>query len=384
MLHSPLDSPVPSPKRASRLLHEAPGLLTAAEVNATAASILSCQLPSGLILWSEGTHADPWNHVEAAMALDATGRHAAAERAYEFLAANQLPDGSWHRYYTAEGVEDANLDANCIAYFASGLWHHYQLCNDEEFLRRFWPTLNRAVDFVLKLQRPSGEVIWARRSNGKPWLYALLSSSSSIYSSLQAAVSVGKVLRQQTHRWQKAAERLGEAIRSRPQAFSPRDRWAMDWYYPVLCGAISGRQAQQRLREGWDRFVAAQWGVRCVADKDWFTPAETAEAAMACLSAGMTEQARNLLHWSQRQRNEDGSYWTGTTLPEEVHFPAEEKTTYTAAAQLLAAWCLVNSPSERQPGFHPKSADVSPTRRRTRSEPVAETSANAPEAKARL
>ena len=46
------------------------------------------------------------------MALDVAGLHREAELAYEWLAAIQRHDGSWHAYYVADGVEDAKLDTN--------------------------------------------------------------------------------------------------------------------------------------------------------------------------------------------------------------------------------------------------------------------------------
>jgi len=61
--------------------------LSALEVAATAGWIASVQLPSGMIPWYPGGHADPWNHVEAAMALSLTGRRAEAERAFDWLSA---------------------------------------------------------------------------------------------------------------------------------------------------------------------------------------------------------------------------------------------------------------------------------------------------------
>ena len=54
-----------------------------------------------MIPWFPGGHADPWNHVEAAMALDLGGRRAEADRAYEWLVDLQRADGSWHQYYIA-------------------------------------------------------------------------------------------------------------------------------------------------------------------------------------------------------------------------------------------------------------------------------------------
>ena len=35
--------------------------------------------------------------------------------------------------------------------------------------------------------------------------------------------------------------------------------------------------------------------------------------------------------------HDDGSYWTGIVYPDRVHFPAGERTAYTAAAVILAA-----------------------------------------------
>ena len=54
-------------------LPEVPGILTADEVLATAHSIAELQQPNGMILWLPGGHCDPWNHVEAAMALGICG-----------------------------------------------------------------------------------------------------------------------------------------------------------------------------------------------------------------------------------------------------------------------------------------------------------------------
>ena len=39
-------------------------------------------------------------------------------------------------------------------------------------------------------------------------------------------------------------------------------------------------------------------------------------------------------------RDDDGHYWTGIVFPDEVHFPGDERTTYTDAAVILAADAL--------------------------------------------
>src|SRR5919197_5176568 len=96
----------------------------------TAESIAAEQQDDGLILWFPGGHADPWNHVEAAMALSLEGRRGEAERAYEWLIANQHRDGAWFNYYWADRAKDERRDTNTIAYPAVGVWHHYLLYKD--------------------------------------------------------------------------------------------------------------------------------------------------------------------------------------------------------------------------------------------------------------
>ena len=113
---------------------EVEGILSSAEVSATVDAIGDLQLPNGMIQWFPGGHADPWNHVEAAMALAIGGRRVEAERAYRWLAELQRPDGSWHQYYLADGVEQDKLDANTIAYIAAGTWHHWLLTKDTGFV----------------------------------------------------------------------------------------------------------------------------------------------------------------------------------------------------------------------------------------------------------
>jgi len=35
----------------------------------------------------------------------------------------------------------------------------------------------------------------------------------------------------------------------------------MDWFYPVLCGVMTGDSARDRLEDGMDRFLEAGWAV---------------------------------------------------------------------------------------------------------------------------
>lgn len=316
------------------------GILSGSEVAATAESIASVQLASGMIPWFPGSHADPWNHVEAAMALDVAGRRAEAEAAYDWLVGSQRPDGAWHQYYVADGVEADKLDANVCAYVATGTWHHFLCTGDTGFLQSLWPVVEAAVGFVLGLQTRRGEILWARHADGTPWSFALLTGSSSIGHSLGCALAIARRLGHQRPRWQRARTKLAQVVAEVPDAFAPKDRWAMDWYYPVLAGLVVDEAARRRLAAGWDRFVLPGAGVRCVHDRPWVTTAETSECAIAHLAAGSDVRALELFTWAQALRADDGSYFTGIVLPEGVHYPGEERSTYSAAAVLLAADAL--------------------------------------------
>src|SRR5690349_18110926 len=123
--------------------------VSADQVRATVASIAAEQQADGLIPWYSGGQADPWDHVEAAMALDVGGEHERAAAAYDWLRREQRPDGSWAaRYDPGNVIADATAETNHAAYLAVGAWHHWLSTGDEDFLARMWPTVRRALDFV--------------------------------------------------------------------------------------------------------------------------------------------------------------------------------------------------------------------------------------------
>jgi hypothetical protein len=317
------------------------GVLTRADLDATAQSIAELQCDNGMIMWFPDGHCDPWNHVETAMALDVMGKHDHARRAYEWLAATQRQDGSWHNYYHADGtIKEHKLDTNVCAYVATGLWHHWLCTHDLDFLRRMWPMLQRALDWVLSMRRHDGTVLWAREVDSTPWDYALLTGSSSIRHALHCGANVAALLDRHQPEWRAVADVLDNHINGNHEVFEPKERWAMDWYYPVLTGAMTGTEAKARLSGQWNEFIIDGRGVRCVNDEDWVTAAETAECSLAHAAAGEFDKARELLSWTNAHRMETGAYLTGIVYPNRVVFPADECSAYTGAAVILAADAL--------------------------------------------
>lgn len=320
-----------------------PGVLTTAHVAATAAGIAAMQEPSGAIPWTPGEHTDVWNHVEGAMALMVGGQVDAAERAYRWCRDTQRHDGSWPMKIVSGVVEDASGETNMSAYLAVGLWHHWLLRRDLDFVEELWPTVRRGLDFVVGLQLPFGGIAWSQEwSDGAPGRVnaeALVAGSSSIYQSLRAGIALADLVDEPQPEWELAGGRLGHALREHRAEFLDKSTFSMDWYYPVLGGAVRGDAGVRMIDEGWDRFVVPGLGARCVDTNDWVTGAETCELVMALDSLDERDRALRLFADMQHLRHERGDYWTGYVFPDGVFWP-HEQTTYTAAAVVLAADAL--------------------------------------------
>jgi hypothetical protein len=316
-----------------------PGVLDAAAVRASARSIAAVQQASGAIPWFVGGHVDPWDHVECAMALSACGLFDEAARAYDYLRRTQRPNGSWPSRVTAGVVEDAGFETNQCAYVAVGVWHHLQVTGDAGFARRMWPTVRRALDLVTTLATTSGTIAWAVSADGADDQDALLTGSSSTHHALRCGLALADLVGDAQPEWEIATGRLRHLVAAHPEAFLPKDRFAMDWYYPVLGGAVRGEAGRERLMSRWDDFVVAGVGSRCVSDQPWVTGAETCELVLALDCVGWRDRAIALLTDMQRLRELDGSYWTGWQFAERVNWP-DEHSTWTAAAVILAVDAL--------------------------------------------
>lgn len=325
-----------------------PGVLTAEQVADTAASIAGMQEPSGAIPWTPGEHTDVWNHLESAMALHAAGLSSASLRAYDWAVQLQRADGSWPLKIVDGVVEDHSGDTNMSAYLAVAVWRHWLQARDLAVVRRYWPAVSRGLDFVCSLQLPFGGIGWSQEwdADGPSRVNdeALLAGSSSIYQALRSGVALASLLDVPRPAWSDAGARLGHALRVHRDLFLDKRTFSMDWYYPVLGGAVRGPAGRQLLADRWDDFVVPSLGVRCVDTNPWVTGAETCELALALDALGERERAWRLVADMQHLRTETGAYWTGYVYPDDVNWPVEH-TTYTAAAVILAADALGDATS---------------------------------------
>ena len=312
----------------------------AIDVDAVCRMIAATQLPSGEIPWSRGDKTDPWDHVESAMGLTVGGFYTEARRAFLWSRSMQLADGSWYASYRHGTPVDLTRETNMSAYIAVGVFHFWRSTGDRAFLESMWDTVRRAIEFALSLQTPKGEIYWAISPLGKVDPMALLTGCSSIHMSLRCAITMADELGRPQPGWAAAYTQLGNAIRHRPYLFNmTKSRFSMDWFYPVLCGAVTGADAHKRIQRQWKKFVVEGLGARCVSDQPWVTIAESSELVLTLAAIGEVEKAHIIFNWLTDHVFADGSFWCGFTFPDMTRWP-EEKITWTNAVVLMAADAL--------------------------------------------
>jgi len=310
------------------------------DIGSLASSIASEQKTSGEIPWHKGGKTDPWDHVEAAIGLSIGGYYEEARKAFEWLATVQLEDGSWYSSYIDGKPEDTTKESNMSSYMAVGIFHYYLITHDRPFLEYIWPTVCAGIDYATDLQAKGGEIYWARNVGGEVDPMALLTGCSSIYMSLKCALVLALLLGESRPKWQNALKRLGDAIAYRPHLFNKnKSRYSMDWFYPVLSGALTGAEAKKRISRHWNKFIVDGLGARCVSDNPWITIAETSELILSLAAMGEHKLGQTVMSWIHNRLYDDGSYWCGFTFPDMVIWPAE-RLTWTNAAVMMAADAL--------------------------------------------
>lgn len=315
-------------------------------IDAQADFIIANQLASGAIPWHLSAITDPWDHVEAAIALDLCRRHGEAATAYLWSHDTQNPDGSWYSSYADDTPKELAKDSNFAAYIGTGIWFHHLATRDLAFLRQMWPTVEKATDFVLRLQQPTGEVWWALSPQGKAWPGAILTSCCCIWHSICNSLNVARTLGIDKPDWEAANSKLFAAITERPDLFDRmgenKRRYAMNWFYPVLTGVLKGKEASQLIDREWSDFVIPEWGCKVALDEDVTAVAETSELIVALCLIGEHQRAKLLFDWALRLRDGKPGFARGVKLPEQQECPSE-RATWTSAALIIAIAALAKA-----------------------------------------
>ena len=251
-----------------------------------------------MIPWFPGGHCDPWNHVETAMALDVAGRRAEAERGLRLAGRHaSAPTASWHQYYLADGVEEDQARHQRRAPTSPPACGTTGCCTgDRGFVeatvadRRARPSTSCST-CRRRAARSSGRATPTARRGPSPCSPARRRSATACAARSRSPSTLGD----ERPDWELVRRPPAPtSSRTQPDAFEPKDRWAMDWYYPVLAGVVTGDAGRARgSPSGWDTFVMEGTGVRCVSDDPWVTAAETGECALAHLAVGERDTRRS-------------------------------------------------------------------------------------------
>jgi len=201
--------------------------------------------------------------------------------------------------------------------------------------------LDRAMQFVISMQTEHGDILWALNEKGSTLDDSLVTGSSSVYKSLECFYAVKRLLDKDLGNLKDQMRSLKKAIIEKPERFDrgwkSKDRFSMDWYYPILAGVISGDRAKERFKKREQEFIVEGMGCKCVVEEPWVTVAESSELVMALAASGQLDRAKEIFSWLHQWKDpEDNLYWTGYVYPDKAFWPIE-KPTWTAAAVLLAA-----------------------------------------------
>ena len=216
------------------------------------------------------------------------------------------------------------------------MWHHWLLTDDRGFVEAMWPMVEQAIDFVLDLQTPRGEILWARHADGTPWSFALLTGSSSICHSLRCAIAIAELLGHERPDWELSAARLAHVIRAREPPTPSPPSTAGPWTGTTRCSAGVRRAATTAARASTTAATPSSSRAGASAacrDRPWITAAETCECLLAYLAVGEHRASPlELFALGPAAARRRRPLLDRHRLPREVHFPGDERSTYTAAA----------------------------------------------------
>ncbi len=260
-----------SQARCSLTCPSSSGVLTAAQVAETAASIAAMQEPDGAVPWTVGEHTDVWNHVEAAMALLVGGEVEAAERpttgAWRTQRARRLVADEDRR---RRGRGPQRRDQHVGLPRGRGLAPLAGAPRRGVRAPACGPSYAAASTSWSGCSCPSAASPGRRSgTTARPATVneeALLAGSSSIYQSLRAGVALAELMDEPQPEWELAGGRLGHALREHRDLFLDKST-VLDGLVlprPRRCRPRASRPRRCSPRAG-TRSSIAGLGIRCVA-----------------------------------------------------------------------------------------------------------------------
>jgi len=202
--------------------------------------------------------------VYIALALDRAGYHAEAEAFYLWAARVQEPEGFWIQRYTLEGNWGPSwglLQIDETGSILFGLWEHYRLTQNGQFLQRMWETTRRGAYFLLAHRDRATGLPVASVDLWEENVGQFTYSAVAVWAGLEAAAKVALELghREEALAWAKEADTLqrrikeelwdrerGRFLRARKVTVDPRT-----YEYLAAQGEAVGWEARQESGIRW-------------------------------------------------------------------------------------------------------------------------------------
>ena len=273
-----------------------------------------------------------------------TGHVAEAVRAYEWSRATQRPDGSWaaavrrrrrhrrrHRRQLLRLPRDRRL---------APLAGHRRPRRSSSGCGRRCAARSRSSSSLQAARRARSW--WAATQHGDGGAARRCSPATpASHLSLRCAVALAELVGELVPEWELAAATLRHALDDHPERFADKARYSMDWYYPVLGGALPAATSPPAASTALATTSSCPGlGIRCVDDRPWVTGAETCELVLALDALGRPDAGpRAARRDAAPARRRTASYWTGLVFTDGKRWPVE-RTTWTGATVVLAADAL--------------------------------------------
>lgn len=149
-------------------------------------------------------------------AIDAAGYHYMTEEFYLWAITAQSEDGSWAQRHYLDGSIAPNwgLQIDETGSILWGVWEHYKITKDRQFLLKMWPSVKKGADFLISYKHDYTGLpldsydLWEERLGQHTY------SAAAVYGGLLGAANVAKEMGfdEDAKKWTESAVNLKKAI----------------------------------------------------------------------------------------------------------------------------------------------------------------------------
>ncbi|MBI4325212.1 MAG: hypothetical protein HY674_08100, partial [Chloroflexi bacterium] len=174
--------------------------------------------------------------------FDAAGMHEEVADSLHFVAGTQDVKGRQRYFMTTFAISDWHEDMDF--YFTEQCWWHWRWTGDNDFLRRIWPAVRRALEHGLTVSDPDGDNLMT----GYYEMWDSDQNNTGGYSALQTAMAWAAL---------RAAHEMAAALNDRDHSGKHGAGRALDPDYARRYRQRGEQVAEQYLRRLWQQDVGA-------------------------------------------------------------------------------------------------------------------------------